>query len=125
MAEPQPTQVREGTDLDDETPAVPASAEDRKAAAALSSLNTGGDDEESASRKGNIDQEALGKAMSRLDVGSKAKDSGKGKEKQGEAEKKKVTIRVDPADVALLVSPLGLEEGSLVLLTMCRLRNWS
>lgn len=103
MAEPQPPQIREGADVDDETPAVPASAEDRKAAAALSSLNARGEDDESTSKKTNLDQEALGKAMSRLELASKGKESDKGKSKEGEVEKKKPVVKVDQADVGLLV----------------------
>ncbi|MCJ1258978.1 hypothetical protein MMC24_006812 [Lignoscripta atroalba] len=109
MAEPQPPQVREGADIEDETPAIPASAEDRKAAAALSSLDARGDDDDNAAKKENVDQEALGKAMSRLDVGNKGKEGDKAKGKEGEAEKKKV-VKVDQADVALLVDELELSK---------------
>ncbi|SLM33782.1 hypothetical protein LPUS_02357 [Lasallia pustulata] len=108
MAEPQPPQIREGADVDDETPAVPASAEDRKAAAALSSLDARGEDDEGTSKKPNLDQEALGKAMSRLELASKGKGSDKGKSKEGDIEKKKPVVKVDQADVALLVEQLEL-----------------
>ena len=127
MAEPQPPQVREGADIEDETPAIPASAEDRKAAAALSSLDARGDDDDNAAKKENVDQEALGKAMSRLDVGNKGKEGDKAKGKEGEAEKKKV-VKVDQADVALLVSSSIWEGGEFYVFAhacSCRLTNWS
>ena len=62
MAEPQPPNIREGaTDLEEETPALPANAEDRKAAAALSALKDQGNEDDG--QKADVDQEALGKAM--------------------------------------------------------------
>ena len=106
MAEPQPPQVREGADVDDETPAVPASAEDRKAAAALSSLDARPEDDEGTSEKTQLDQEALGKAMSRLELVSKGKEGDRGKSKEGEVEKKKPVVKVDQADVVLLVGTI-------------------
>ena len=101
MAEPQPAAVHEGMDTED---GLPTNKEDRKAAAALSSLDARGD-EEAASKATHIDQEALGKAISRLEISSgkgKGGDEGKGKAK--EVEEKKKAIKVDQADVALLVS---------------------
>ncbi|TKA77574.1 hypothetical protein B0A49_02828 [Cryomyces minteri] len=93
MAEPQPADVHEG----DDTHSVPANAEDRKTAAALSSLDRRGDDDEtSGSKKEGVDSEALGKAMKNLD----SKDTGKGK--QEEVVKK--AVKVDQADVGLLAS---------------------
>lgn len=112
MAEPQPPHIREGADVDDETPAVLASAEDRKAAAALSSLDARGEDDEGTSKKTNLDQEALGKAMSRLELVSKGKESNKGKSKAGEVEKKKPVVKVDQADVSLLVRAASQNSGS-------------
>ena len=88
-SEPQSSTVQEGADPEN-TP-VPTNAEDRKTAAALSSLEGRPDEDEGKSGK-DVDTEALGKAMKNLDV----KD-GKG------AEKKKV-VKVEAADVALLVS---------------------
>ncbi|MCJ1304710.1 hypothetical protein MMC08_007523 [Hypocenomyce scalaris] len=110
MAEPQPPQVREGADVDDETPAVPASAEDRKAAAALSSLDARPEDDEGTSEKTQLDQEALGKAMSRLELVSKGKEGDRGKSKEGEVEKKKPVVKVDQADVVLLIEQLELSK---------------
>ena len=109
MAEPQPSTIHEGADPDaaeaNENPSVPASAEDRKAAAALSSLEThgGAEDEESSKKKLNVDVDALGKAMRNLEIvagGNKAKT--KGKEETKKEEQKKV--KVDAKDVSLLVS---------------------
>ena len=103
MAEPQPAAVHEG--IENEEAPLPTNPEDRKAAAALSSLDVRGD-EENASKSVHIDQEALGKAISRLEVSSgkgKAGDEGKAKAKEVE-EKKKKAVKVDQADVALLVS---------------------
>ena len=100
MAEPQPSSVREGADVEEPSDALPATAEDRRAAAALSSLTTHTDDADS--QKPHMDQEALGKAMGKLGV----QDSGKRGQKEGEGAKKKV--KVDAADVGLLVSLNGI-----------------
>ena len=124
MAEPQPPQIREGADVDDETPAVPASAEDRKAAAALSSLDARGEDDEGTSKRTNLDQEALGKAMSRLELASKGKESDKGKSKEGEVEKKKPVVKVDQADVGLLVRVIRWNRKGGVD-NLCRLSSWN
>ena len=128
MAEPLPSQSQSTAQLDaDDLPSATTNAEDRKAAAALSSLDARGDDEYDNGKPGggkgannNIDQEALGRAISRLEIsaggggggrgGGKAtegKDGGdksgnnKGKGKDVEALKK---VKVDQNDVALLVS---------------------
>ena len=124
MAEPQPSQVREGADVDDETPAVPASAEDRKAAAALSSLNARGEDDEGTNKKPNLDQEALGKAMSRLELASKGKENDKGKNKEGEVEKKKPVVKVDQADVGLLARAIRWN-SKIHVDSLCRLNSWN
>jgi hypothetical protein len=101
MAEPQPSTVREGADIEDEAPVAPKSAEDRKAAAALSTLSA--HDDESSAPKPEVDTKALGDAMSRLDMTGKAKgdDEKKKKEEEGVVKKK---VKVDQGDVALLVS---------------------
>jgi len=77
-------------DIEDEIPTA-KSAEDRKAAAALSKLDTHGDDESAPSHE--VDQEAVKNAMSALGgAGGKS------------AEKKEVKkVKVDAADVSLLV----------------------
>lgn len=94
-----------------------ASAEDRKAAAALSALNTNEISQESAQESTDAKnlssaavQEALGKAMSRLEVGSKAAGgAGKGGVPAAAAQTsqegvKKKAVKVSSEDVALLVS---------------------
>ncbi|KAH7327471.1 hypothetical protein BKA65DRAFT_555024 [Rhexocercosporidium sp. MPI-PUGE-AT-0058] len=87
MAEAQPPTIVEGAttgDVDDEIPVAAKSAEDRKAAAALSSLDTPRDDE-TASK----------------DVDQEAKD---------EQKVVKKTVKVDPADVTLLIDELELSK---------------
>lgn len=89
----QPASVTEGADVEDENP-VAKSAEDRKAQAALSKLDAK-DDDESTSKE--VDQDAVNRAVNNL-----GGDAGK-------AEKKEVKkIKVDAADVALLVDQLEL-----------------
>ncbi|KAF2089203.1 hypothetical protein K490DRAFT_64413 [Saccharata proteae CBS 121410] len=93
MAEPQPQGVHEGA----EAPPAPTSAEDRKTAAALSSLDA--QNETETATKQEVDTEALGKAMDNLNVKEEKK-----------AETKKV-VKVDAADVALLVEQLELPKA--------------
>ena len=63
--EPQPSNVQEGADAPD---VVPASKEDRKAAAALSSLDVK-EDQDATPNKKEVDLKALGEAMKNLEVG--------------------------------------------------------
>lgn len=101
MAEKQPPNVVEGAttgDVEDEIKEVPKNAEDRKAAAALSSLDSREDD--SATGK-NVDQEAVRKAISQL-AGPSAASSDSKKAGSEKKEVKKV-VKVDQADVALVV----------------------
>ncbi|PVI00216.1 hypothetical protein DM02DRAFT_614552 [Periconia macrospinosa] len=88
--EPQPEALHEGA-ADPHAPT--GTAEDRKAAAALSSLDAQDDD---AAGKKNVDSKALGEAMKGLSV----------KDKNGD-EKKKI-VKIDAADVSLLVAQLEL-----------------
>ncbi|KAJ5610615.1 hypothetical protein N7510_007334 [Penicillium lagena] len=89
---------------------LPANAEDRKAAAALNSLNTNelGTEGNPAKPPAGTDQEALGKAMSRLEIAA-----GQGHAKV-ETQKKetvpKKTVKVAAADVTLLVDQLDLNK---------------
>ena len=94
---PQPADVREGAEAAevDENPALPANAEDRKAAAAMSSLERRGDDDEDNSKTKNVDTEALGKAMKNLGA---TEDGGSGVKNE---EKK---VKIDGSDITLLVS---------------------
>lgn len=96
MAEPQPAGIQEG----DHVPsAAPASAEDRRAAAALSNLDTAADNDNTSKQ---ADTEALGKAMKGLDVSGNAIAG---------AQASKKAVKVDPADVTLLVSSLRRRAG--------------
>ncbi|KAH8755569.1 hypothetical protein BGZ57DRAFT_1018863 [Hyaloscypha finlandica] len=109
MAEAQPPTIVEGAttgDVDDEIPVAAKSAEDRKAAAALSSLDAPRDDE-SASTK-DVDQEAVRKAMERL--GGSATANGTAAKKDDEKKVVKKAVKVDPADVTLLVEELELSK---------------
>ncbi|KAI1772088.1 hypothetical protein F4818DRAFT_444714 [Hypoxylon cercidicola] len=99
MAEPQPPTIHEGSntgDVEDEVQTTAKSAEDRKAAAAMASLDSRGDD---AASMNAFDQEAVSKAMKSLGGA-------------GAVEKKEVKkVKVDPTDVALLVDELDLTKA--------------
>lgn len=96
MAEPQAPNVTEGADAPD---ALPANAEDRKAAQAMSSLDAKGEDE--AAPKKEIDLKALNDAMKNLGVVQQSPTTAATPVKKEEAPKK--LVKVDQADVALLV----------------------
>jgi len=103
MAEPQPPNVTEGAEAPD---VLPANAEDRKAAAAMNSLDTRG--EEEAKPKKEVDMKAVQEAMKNLDVGASAsKTASQPATAKKEEAPKKPAVKVDAADVALLVS-IGL-----------------
>lgn len=89
----QPADIVEGAagDVEDEVRPTAKSAEDRKAAAALSKLDdTRADDEAVATRE--VDQEAVKNAVSALGGAAPAKKETK-------------AVKVDAADVKLLVRP--------------------
>ncbi|KAK4129626.1 hypothetical protein N657DRAFT_652968 [Parathielavia appendiculata] len=93
----QPADIVEGAtsgDVEDEVQPTAKSAEDRKAAAALSKLDTHGADDESAGRE--VDQEAVQNAMNALG-GVDKKEASK-------------TVKVDAADVKLLVDEFELSK---------------
>jgi hypothetical protein len=91
MAEPQPADVHEGA----ADPHAPSStADDRKAAAALSTLDV----QDDATTKKEVDNKALDKAMKRLDV----------KETKGDEKK---SVKVEAVDVNVLVSRVRFREG--------------
>ncbi|KAL1303861.1 hypothetical protein AAFC00_000317 [Neodothiora populina] len=98
MAEPQPTDIQEG----DHVP----SAEDRKAAAALSNLDAN-TESNNASRQ--ADTEALGRAMQDLNVRSDA-TAGAQQEGVNSAVTRKVA-KVDATDVTLLVQQLDIPKS--------------
>lgn len=102
MAESQPPTIVEGAttgDVDDEIPVAAKSAEDRKAAAALSSLDAPREDDSTATK--DVDQEAVRKAMDRL-AGS-GSTNGTASRKDEEKKVVKKAVKVDQADVTFLV----------------------
>ncbi|EME50050.1 hypothetical protein DOTSEDRAFT_20438 [Dothistroma septosporum NZE10] len=102
--EPQPSNITAGADAPD---VLPANAEDRKAAAALSSLDAKGDD--NAAPKKEVDLKALGEAMKNLDFSQgSTKPTAAKKEKE---EAPKPLVKVNPADVTLLVEQLDLSKA--------------
>jgi hypothetical protein len=104
MAEAQPPTIVEGAttgDVEDEIPQAAKSAEDRKAAAALSSLDARREDDVASTK--NVDQEAVKKAMDRL--AGKGAAAGEVKKREDEKKEVKKVVKVDQADVALVVSP--------------------
>ncbi|TVY94229.1 hypothetical protein LAWI1_G001974 [Lachnellula willkommii] len=109
MAEAQPPTVVEGAttgDIEDEVP-VAKSAEDRKAQAALSSLDAPRDDDSSTTK--DVDQDAVRKAMDRL--AGKGATNGVVTKKEDEAKVAvKKNVKVDQADVALLIEELELNK---------------
>ncbi|CAI7653116.1 unnamed protein product [Penicillium glandicola] len=91
-----------------------SNAEDRKAAAALSSLNTNeiATQDFSAGAPLTADQEALGRAMSRLEIAA-GQTSGNKKTAEGpktDGVVKKMAVKIAPADVTLLVDQLDLNK---------------
>ncbi|EHA49806.1 hypothetical protein MCOR27_011635 [Pyricularia oryzae] len=91
----EPPAIVEGAttaDVEDEVEQTAKSAEDRKAAAAMAALDAR--DEDTANK--NVDQEAVSKAMSQLKTDSNVKKD------------VKKAVKVDAADVALLVDQLEL-----------------
>ncbi|TGO26740.1 hypothetical protein BPAE_0054g00480 [Botrytis paeoniae] len=107
MSESQPPTLIEGAttgDVDDEIPQKAKSAEDRKAAAALSSLDAPREDDSIVTKE--VDQEAVRKAMERL-AGTSA-TNGKVAKKGDEKKVVKKIVKVEAADVNLLVEELEL-----------------
>ncbi|KAL4744035.1 hypothetical protein BDV11DRAFT_1748 [Aspergillus similis] len=118
MSDPIPSATTATTS---ELPSASAAAEDRKAAAALSSLNTTEITSETAASESkqpsSADQEALGKAMSRLEIAAEgtrshatSKEESEGGSKTSEAKKKAAAavaaVKVSGEDVSLLVCSL-------------------
>lgn len=109
MAEPQPPNVSEGADAPD---VLPANAEDRKAAAAMSSLDAKPD--EDAAPKKEIDLKALNDAMKNLGGASQEQKAGAGAVGAKKEEAPKKLVKVDQADVTLMVSALPWIGGAVV-----------
>lgn len=100
MAEPQPPNVQEGADPPD---ALPANAEDRKAAAALNSLDARPD--EGSAPKKEVDLKALNDAMKALGgAGTHESAAKKTSAAAGKKEEPKKVVKVDAGDVSMLVS---------------------
>ncbi|KAF1838736.1 hypothetical protein BDW02DRAFT_626806 [Decorospora gaudefroyi] len=92
MAEPQPSPIHEGAT----TPPAPTStASDLKAQALLSAL----DAQEAESTKKEVDGQALDKAMKGLSVQNKP------------AASERKNVKVEPADVTLLVNELEVSKA--------------
>ena len=116
MAEPVPSASTAADAPDNEdTVRLPKNAEDRKAAAALNSLNANeisqDETDGTASKQSSAaDQEALGKAMSRLEIasgtGAKKETVKTGEKKAAEIEVKK-KIKLSSEDVNFLVRPIS------------------
>ncbi|PSK34081.1 hypothetical protein B9Z65_8407 [Elsinoe australis] len=109
MAEPQPPAVQEG----DTTRSVPASADDKTAAAALSSLDQPSMSTDNAAPKKDIDSKAIGDAMQRLTVsegqgGGAGKEAAKAEKKEEQEPAKKV--KIEAADVNLVVDQCDLSK---------------
>jgi hypothetical protein len=122
MAEPVPSASTAAAEAaDDETSQnLPKNAEDRKAAAALNSLNANEmsteNGEAGPKQPSAADQEALGKAMSRLEIagGVNKRDETAKAEKKKETEVKK-KIKIATEDVNFLVgfeSPIQFYTGT-------------
>ncbi|OQD70579.1 hypothetical protein PENDEC_c022G03831 [Penicillium decumbens] len=93
---------------------LPANAEDRKAAAALDSLHTNEIAADAAPKApSSAEQEALGRAMSRLEIaagkGSVKKDTAETQKK--EAEVKIKAVKIAAGDVAFLADQLDLHKN--------------
>lgn len=98
--ERQPPSVQEG---DTSGEAVPAAAEDRKAADAMSKLDIR---ELDSSQKESVDSKALGDAIKGLDTagsGNKKEISAGAKEATQKKEEVKKVVKVEASDVNLLV----------------------
>ncbi|KAL2403054.1 hypothetical protein ABEF95_016170 [Exophiala dermatitidis] len=116
MAEPIPSAATDGAD-DETSQNLPKNAEDRKAAAALNALNANDMSQENGEtttkQPSAADQEALGKAMSRLEIasglGKKTDDTKKAEGTKKDVEVKK-KIKIAAEDVNFLVEELDLSK---------------
>lgn len=119
MAEPLPSAANAAADAadDEQTQNLPKNAEDRKAAAALNALNANEMSQDSgetaAKQPSAADQEALGKAMSRLEIASgMGKKDGGSKKAEGKKEvevKKKIKIASEDVNFLVSYSPCRAE----------------
>ncbi|KAJ5130306.1 uncharacterized protein N7515_006345 [Penicillium bovifimosum] len=109
MSDPIPSATADPGAVDQ---AHPSNAEDRKAAAALSSLNTNEITTEGTPAGAQItgDQEALGKAMSRLEITAGQNSAGKQAAGSIGDQVRKKAVKVAQADITLLVDQLDLSK---------------
>ncbi|KAF2223840.1 hypothetical protein BDZ85DRAFT_236329 [Elsinoe ampelina] len=109
MAEPQPSDATKG-DTTQSHPA-PAGGDDAKAAAALSALDQPSVSDDAPAKK-DVDTKALGDAMARLEVasggGSGTKTGTKTEKKEEETPKK--AVKIEAADVAVVVEQCDLNK---------------
>ena len=119
MAEPQPAGVHEG--MDDPAPPA-ASAEDRKTQAAMSALESSRtvDNEENQKPTKQVDANAISEAISRLEIATKAgktatedpnEERRKKKEEEQKERERRSKIKVDQADVSVLVEECDLTKA--------------
>ncbi|PHH83692.1 hypothetical protein CDD82_4654 [Ophiocordyceps australis] len=105
MADKHPDIVQgSGASLDDDRPAAAQSAQDRKAASALASLDAA-DASHDAEASPNMDRAAVDKAMRNL---AAAKPSAAAATATDAAKKTTTSVKVDAAHVALLIHQLDL-----------------
>jgi len=105
MAEPQPSAMHEGA----ETPPAPAGGAAASEAAALSSLDNKTLSESSAAPKKEVDLKALNDAMKALGSGDgNKKPAAAGTLKKASTEEPVKLIKVEAAEVGLLVSLISL-----------------
>ena len=143
MAEPQPSTATEG--MDDPAPA-PASAEDRKAAAAMNALESSrAVDEENQKPTNQADADKINQAISRLELVDKAgkvstEDPNEERRKKREDELKekerRAKIKVDQAHVNFMVEELDMtktkakeflqaHEGDFKVALRAYVRTWA
>ncbi|KAF2719150.1 hypothetical protein K431DRAFT_287032 [Polychaeton citri CBS 116435] len=103
--EPQPSNFKEGKDAPD---VIPANAEDRKAAAAMSSLDVHGEDDESKPKK-DVDMKALSDAINNLEK-KPGQATGSANASGAKKEEPKKPIKVDAGDVNMLADQLDLSK---------------
>lgn len=99
----------------DQPPPLPKNAEDRKAASALASLDTPSDAAATPSSNDNVNSEAVSQAMLKLGGGQDNKSekpaAAAASSAAAAAAVKKKNVKVDAADVALVVDELEVTKA--------------
>ena len=119
MAEPQPSAISEG--MEEGAPPA-ASAEQRQTQKALDALESSRtvDNEENQKPTKQVDANAISEAISRLEIATKAgkstaedpnEERRKRKEEEQREKERRAKIKVDQADVALLVDQCDLTKA--------------